>query len=37
MAASKIVPAKRLSELQSEAEELARIIGAIIVSAKRNK
>jgi len=35
--ASKIIPSKRLSELQSEADELARIIGAIIVSAKRGK
>ena len=37
LAASKIVPSKRLSELQVEADELARIIGAIIVSAKRGK
>jgi len=32
---SRMIPAKRISELQCEAEELARIIGAIIVSAKR--
>jgi four helix bundle protein len=37
LAASKIVSSKRLSELQSEADELARIIGAIIVSAKTGK
>jgi four helix bundle protein len=35
LAASKVVSAKRLSGLQSEADELARIIGSIIVSAKR--
>jgi four helix bundle protein len=34
---SKIVPLERLSELQNEADELARIIGAIIVSAKKTK
>ena len=37
LAASKIVPMERLVELQSEADELARIIGAIIVSAKKRK
>lgn len=35
LAASKIVPSKRLSELEAEAVELAKIIGAIIVSTKR--
>jgi four helix bundle protein len=37
LAASKVVPAKRLSDLQGEANELARIIGSIIVSAKKRK
>ncbi len=34
LAATEILPEERLSELQKEAEELMRIIGAIIVSAK---
>ena len=34
LAATKVLPASRLSELQSEIDELMRIIGAIIVSAK---
>ena len=37
LSGSKIMPAKRLSELISEADELARIIGSIIVSAKKRK
>lgn len=37
LAASKIVPMERLVELQNEASELAKIIGAIIVSAKKRK
>ncbi|HEV7744862.1 MAG TPA: four helix bundle protein [Pyrinomonadaceae bacterium] len=37
LAAAKIVPAKRLVELQNEAVELSKIIGAIIVSAKKRK
>ncbi|MGH9871166.1 MAG: four helix bundle protein [Pyrinomonadaceae bacterium] len=37
LSASKVIPAKRLSELQQEADELAKIIGSIIVSAKRKK
>jgi four helix bundle protein len=32
-----ILPAQKLSELQSETEELMRIIGSIIVSAKVNR
>jgi four helix bundle protein len=32
--ATEVLPAQRLSELQNEAEELMRIIGSIIVSAK---
>ena len=32
--ATKVLPAERLSELQTEAEELVRIIASIIVSAK---
>ena len=35
LAAANIVPSERLADLQSEAEELAKIIGAIIVSAKK--
>lgn len=35
LAASKIVPMERLVELQNEANELAKIVGAIIVSAKK--
>jgi four helix bundle protein len=34
LAATKILPAERLSELEREAEELTRIIGSIVVSAK---
>jgi four helix bundle protein len=34
LAAKDILPAERLDELQTEAKELMRIIGAIIVSAK---
>ncbi len=37
LTAAKILPEARLSELKSEAQELARIIGSIIVSAKRKK
>jgi four helix bundle protein len=37
LAATKIMPAGRLSELQTEAVELSKIIGSIIVSAKRRK
>ena len=37
LAASKIIPAGRLSELQAEAQELSKIIGSIIVTAKRRK
>jgi four helix bundle protein len=37
LAASKIISEKRLLDLQKEAEELARIIGSIIVSAKKRK
>jgi len=37
LAASKIISEKRLLDLQTEADELARIIGAIIVSAKKRK
>jgi four helix bundle protein len=37
LAASQIISEKRLLDLQTEAEELARIIGAIIVSAKKKK
>jgi four helix bundle protein len=35
LAASEIIPMQRLAELQNEADELAKIIGAIIVSAKK--
>jgi four helix bundle protein len=34
---SKIIPVERLSELLTEANELAKIIGSIIVSAKKKK
>jgi len=34
---SKILPDSRISDLRSEAEEITRILGAIIVSAKRPK
>ena len=37
LAAAKIIPAERLSELQTEVEELMRIIGSIIVTAKGKK
>jgi four helix bundle protein len=37
LAAAKIIAPGRLSKLQAEAEELAKIIGSIIVSAKRRK
>jgi four helix bundle protein len=37
LTAAKILPESRLSELMTEAQELARIIGSIIVSAKRKK
>ncbi|HEY0545828.1 MAG TPA: four helix bundle protein [Pyrinomonadaceae bacterium] len=37
LAATEILPAAKLSDLQVEAEELTRIIGAIIVSAKSSK
>ncbi|OLE52619.1 MAG: four helix bundle protein [Acidobacteria bacterium 13_1_20CM_3_53_8] len=35
LTAAQILPMERLSELQSECDELARIIGSIIVSAKK--
>ena len=35
--AAKVMPEKRLAELRNEAEEIKRILGSIIVSAKRNK
>jgi four helix bundle protein len=37
LAATDIVPENRLSEMRVEAEELARVIAAIIVSAKKAK
>ncbi|MFN2497956.1 MAG: four helix bundle protein [Pyrinomonadaceae bacterium] len=37
LAASHIVSEKRLLDLQKEADELARIVGSIIVSAKKRK
>ena len=37
LVASKIIPVERLSELLTEANELAKIIGSIIVSAKKRK
>lgn len=37
LAAAKIMPAGRLSELHTEAQELAKFIGSIIVTAKRRK
>lgn len=37
LAAAKIMPAGRRPELQTEAQELAKIIGSIIVTAKRRK
>ncbi|MGH9492147.1 MAG: four helix bundle protein [Terriglobales bacterium] len=36
LAAAQIVPQKRISELQSEVAEVKRILGAIVVTAKRN-
>ncbi|MBD2594649.1 four helix bundle protein [Nostoc spongiaeforme FACHB-130] len=36
LGATKVLPQARLSDIQLEAEELMRIIGAIIVSAKNN-
>jgi four helix bundle protein len=35
--AAEIMPEKRLTELCDEAEELKRILGSIVVSAKRNQ
>jgi len=32
-----VMPEKRLAELRDEAEELKRILGSIVVSAKRNR
>ncbi|MDT5122552.1 MAG: hypothetical protein QOC96_2034 [Acidobacteriota bacterium] len=37
LAATKELPAERLSSLQTEIEELMRVLGAIIVSAKENR
>jgi four helix bundle protein len=37
LTAAKILPAARLSGIQTEAEELAKIIGSIVVSAKKRK
>jgi four helix bundle protein len=37
LAAANIISAERLTEIQGEAQELSKIIGSIIVSAKRNK
>ena len=37
LAAAKIMPAGRLAELQTEAQELSKIIGSIVVSAKKRK
>jgi four helix bundle protein len=34
LAASKVLPLERLSSLQTEVEELTRVLGAILVSAK---
>jgi four helix bundle protein len=36
LVASEIVPQERISQLQTEAEELTRILGAIIVSSKNS-
>lgn len=36
LAAADVLPAERLTDLQSEVEEVSRILGAIVVSAKRN-
>jgi len=35
--AAKVMPENRLAELRDEAEEIKRILGAIVVSAKRSK
>lgn len=35
--AAKVVPEKRLAELRDEAEEIKRILGSIVVSAKRSQ
>ena len=35
--AAELVPAKRVVELQSESDEIARILGAMIVTAKQNR
>ena len=35
--AAKVLPEKRLTELRDEAEEIKRILGSIIVSAKRSQ
>jgi len=37
LVASKVVPESRVSELRDEAEQLMRIIGSIVVSARRSK
>ena len=37
LAASKVLPVERLSGLQTEIEELMRVLGAILVSAKDNR
>ena len=37
LVASKVVPESRVSELRDEAEQLTRIIGSIVVSARRSK
>ena len=36
LAAAQVVPENRLSTLRNEVEELKRILGAIVVSAKKN-
>lgn len=35
--AAKVMPENRLAELRDEAEEIKRILGSIVVSAKRNQ
>ena len=35
--AAKVLPEKRLTELRDEAEEIKRILGSIVVSAKRSQ
>ena len=35
--AAKVMPEKRLAELRDEAEEIKRILGSIVVSAKRSQ